>query len=263
VAILLGICPVHGDGDGAGARRPPESALLELINAERSGRGLTTLAWEPTLARLARAHAADMKRSGRATHHSSADGAVFSDRLARTDLRVSAMAENVAFDRDVTSAHRGLMASPGHRANILNAGLGAVGIGIVSDGKGSIYVVEDFATLIVRMTDEEAARAIRDAVAGFRSTGGGAVPHDAALSARLSSAVEKLVRSDSVDLDPIVVDGPAWVFSYTSMDPAQLPSNVVRRLPDARGYGAAVSFRRTPSYPFGTYWVVVALTRGG
>ncbi len=260
VAFLAGTLPAAG---GAATPGRNESFLLDLVNGERTARGLQPLAWEPTLARLARDHAADMRSMGRATHHSSRDGGTFPDRLAGTDLRVRMAAENVALDRDVRSAHRGLMASPGHRANILNGELDSMGIGLARDDEGSVYVVEDFAARIVRLTDEQAARAIRDAIrsdpSGCCGTGFEEVER---LSERMAGALERLIGSDSVNLDGIALDGPSWIYSYTTMDPARLPAQVARRLPQARSYGMAVSFARSRSYPFGTYWVVVALVRG-
>jgi len=260
VAWLAGTPPAAGDPSRP---RPEEAVLVDLVNDERASRGLRRLEWDATLARLARDHAADMRSMGRATHESSEDGGVFGDRLARTDLRVRMAAENVARDHDVRSAHRGLMRSPGHRANILRDGLDAVGIGVVSDGKGNIYVVEDFAARVVTLTDGQAARAVREAIRGDPSgcCGSGFAEVDT-LSARLAVVLERLVSSDSVELEGVEVGGPSWIYAYTTTDPARLPRELTRRLPRAAGYGMAVSFRKTTSYPFGIYWVVVALVRG-
>ncbi len=229
-----------------------EARLLDLLNAERKARRLSPLSWEPTLARLARDHAADMARAGKASHHSTGDGA---------DLAVRALAENVAVDRDVVSAHRSLMASPGHRENILNPDLTAVGIGIVAAREAaSMYVAEDFAAPLPIMSGEKAAARLRDALAGARSAAGASpLEEDASLSRRLSTVVETLAAADSVKADKDALAGPGWIFSYTTHDPAEIPDKVRKTLPRARSYAIGVTFRRTPSSPFGTWWVVVAM----
>ncbi len=238
-----------------------EARLLDLLNAERKARRLAPLSWEPTLARLARDHAADMARAGKASHHSTGDGADFAARLRRTDLAVRALAENVAVDRDVAAAHRSLMASPGHRDNILNPDLTAVGIGIVAGREApSVYVAEDFAAPLSILSASQALGRLRDGLATARRRAGGPpLEEDASLSRRLSGVVERLAAADSVKADKDALAGPGWVFCYTAHDPAEIPDSVRKTLARARSYGIGVTFRRTPSYPFGTWWVVVAL----
>ena len=240
-----------------------EARLLALINSDRAGAGLTTLAWDPTLARMARAHAADMAAAGRISHLSSADGASFETRLGRSELRVRAAAENVARDRDVTSAHQSLMASPGHRKNLLDPDLTAVGLGIVATrDEGIVYVVEDFAAPIAALSDVEARRTIERAL--FEAARSGMLlPNDAALSGRLAKVVESLVAADSVEGTGGSIPGPAWLYTFTTVDPAVLPEEIKDRLSRARGYGLAVVYRRTAAHPLGVYWVALALSSGG
>jgi hypothetical protein len=240
----------------------PERRMLDLVNAERSRKGLRRLTWNDDLARLARRHAEDMRRSGRVSHRSSGDGAEFEDRLAAHGFRARAAAENVAYDRNVERAHKGLMNSPGHRANILSPDLTAVGIGIVADAEGtSIYVAQNFATPIAELTDEEAAQRVRLAVdAARRSAGRGPSPEDRSLSRILEKTLDDLVKDDSVRVDAAVLPGPGWVVAYTTPEPSDLPAEARRRLgrsEPVRAYGVAAVFARTRSYPFGTYWVVL------
>jgi NADH dehydrogenase len=241
-----------------------ELKLLDLVNAERTARKIRPLAWDPALARLARAHAADMKAAGKISHHSTSNGADFSARLARTAYRARAAAENVAVGSEVERVHRGLMQSPGHRANILNPDLSALGIGILRDASGeSIYVVEDFATPIAVLTDEEAAAKIRGAVAAARQRlGGPPLEEDGALASRLTKALEAMIDADTVKAGGKRGFGPGSTFTYTSMDPAVLPEGAGARAAEATGYALAVSYRKTRSYPFGIYWVVLHLKEG-
>ena len=52
--------------------------------------------------------------------------------------------ENIAMNQTVQAAHTAFMNSPGHRANILNSSFTTIGIGIVSDGNGNIYISQMF-----------------------------------------------------------------------------------------------------------------------
>jgi NADH dehydrogenase len=238
-----------------------EWKLMDLINAERTARKIAVLRWDPALARLARGHAADMLGAGEVSHHSTRDGADFSARLARTAYRARAAAENVAFDRDVERAHRGLMRSPGHRANILDEHLTAVGIGILRDASGeSVYVVEDFAAPIAGLSDGEVADVIRDAVArARRRSGQPPLREDPERGGALVGTLEAMIKADSVQAQAGGGLGPGWTFTYTSMDPAVLPEGAEAKMAKASAYSLAVSYRKTRSYPFGAYWVVLYL----
>jgi len=154
------------------------------------------------------------------------------------------------------------MKSPGHRANILSPDLTAVGIGLVPDADGSsIYVAQDFATPIVSLSDSEAGQRVRLAVnAAQRTAARDPSDEDRSLSRLLEKSLDRLVQRDSVTVDSAILPGPGWVVAYTTSDPSDLPSEVKRRLgrKDAvRAYGVAAVFSRTPSYPFGTYWILL------
>ena len=259
----IALAATQASSDGQAPPGSEEARLLALVNQERVDRRLAPLRWDETLARLAREHAEDMRRSGTVSHHSSSDGADFTERLARTSLRASASAENVALDRDVQRAHRGLMGSRGHRANILNPGLTAIGIGLARGEGRRVYVVEDFATLMDNLTDAEAAGRVRAALARSRRRFSLApLEEDARLSRRLVLAARSLSEADSVESDPDVGFASGWTFTYTSFDLDQLPEGVASKLRKARAYALGTAFARTRTYPMGAYWVVLALKSG-
>ncbi|MEO5953203.1 MAG: CAP domain-containing protein, partial [Chloroflexia bacterium] len=52
--------------------------------------------------------------------------------------------ENLALAPSLDIAHEGLMNSPGHRANILNADFGRVGIGVLDGGVYGKMFVQEF-----------------------------------------------------------------------------------------------------------------------
>ena len=112
-----------------------EARMLDLLNEERTSRGLKPLRLDATIVPVARAHSRDMfERSYFA--HQSPDGLTPFDRMRRGNVRFRVVGENLAFASSVERAHDGLMKSPGHRENILRPEFGRVGIGAV---RGSFF----------------------------------------------------------------------------------------------------------------------------
>jgi uncharacterized protein YkwD len=119
----------------AGRMSQLEEEMVELINDERTRRGLEPLEPDDQLARVARRHSADMSARGYFSHNSPEGKDAF-DRMRDANIRFRAAAENLARARTVASAHTGLMNSPLHRTNILSRKYGRVGIGIVKTDRG-------------------------------------------------------------------------------------------------------------------------------
>jgi uncharacterized protein YkwD len=119
-----------------------EERMLLLLNGERTSRGLRPLAMDNRLRDVARAHSAEMLRLGYFSHDSPVSGSP-ADRLRRAGLTLLFAGENLAYAPTVDVAHQGLMASPGHRANILEPGYSRVGIGVQNAGLyGSMFTQE-------------------------------------------------------------------------------------------------------------------------
>ncbi|HMA33547.1 MAG TPA: CvpA family protein [Chloroflexia bacterium] len=119
-----------------------EEQMLNLVNAERSGRGLAPLVMDPALRQLARAHATDMFQQGYFSH-TGRDGRSPFDRMHDARISYSAAGENLALAPTTEFAHEGLMHSPGHRANILNSQFHKIGIGVMDGGiYGKMFVQE-------------------------------------------------------------------------------------------------------------------------
>lgn len=78
--------------------------------------------------------------------HTSEDGRSFVDRIAAAGCpRAQAGGENIAMGyRTAADVMAGWMNSAGHRANILNCGFRAIGVGIARDARGSTYWTQDF-----------------------------------------------------------------------------------------------------------------------
>jgi uncharacterized protein YkwD len=139
----------------SGAILVARSAMLCLLNAERSLRGLPVLAEQRQVTRAAAHHARDMVRSGYFDHTDLA-GAGVAQRLQAAGYPAVTVAEDLAWGTGPLGSPRatfqGWMDSRPHREAILNARFVDVGIGIapgVPDGgelaDGATYAV-DFGT---------------------------------------------------------------------------------------------------------------------
>ncbi len=110
-----------------------EARMLALVNREREKMGLHPLQVDPVLVRLARQKCQDMIEQGYFGHISPTLGSPF-DMMRAAGVEYFTAGENLAGAATVESAHQALMASSGHRANILNPNYTHIGIGVVAGG---------------------------------------------------------------------------------------------------------------------------------
>jgi uncharacterized protein YkwD len=120
-----------------------EVRMLDLVNQDRVAAGLKPLAPDPELTEVARRHSADMFARGYFAHDTPEGRDPF-ERMREAKIRFETAGENLALAPTVQVAHRGLMNSPGHRANILNAQFGRVGIGILDGGIRGLMISQEF-----------------------------------------------------------------------------------------------------------------------
>lgn len=119
-----------------------EERMLEMVNAERIKQGLAPLAMDSALRAVARDYARDLLKRGYFSH-TSKEGLSPFDRMRNAQIVYGLAGENLALAPTLEQAHQGLMDSPGHRANILNAGFRKVGIGVLDGGiYGKMFVQE-------------------------------------------------------------------------------------------------------------------------
>ena len=107
-----------------------QGVLLSLLNAARERAGRKPLAIDTRLVTAARAHSDDMRSHHFVAHVSPRTGGP-SDRAKRAGVVSPRITENLAQASTPQLAHQGLMDSPGHRANILDAEVDHVGIACV------------------------------------------------------------------------------------------------------------------------------------
>lgn len=120
-----------------------EAAILAYINEARTAAGLAPVAWDPLLSRVARSHALDMIANRYFGHISATDGTP-ARRANKGGVRFTRLGENLAGNSDLADAHRMLMDSPTHRANILDPDFQRVGLAVVRGGPYGLMIVEEF-----------------------------------------------------------------------------------------------------------------------
>ncbi|HEX6837638.1 MAG TPA: CAP domain-containing protein, partial [Polyangia bacterium] len=121
-----------GKDDAYSTAPAAEQTIWKLLNADRARAHLAPLAWDAQLAAVARGHSADMQAHGFFGHISPTTGSA-ADRAKKAGVDAMLILENVARAFTPGEAERGLMNSPGHRANILNRDATRVGVGVVYD----------------------------------------------------------------------------------------------------------------------------------
>ncbi|MDQ6814851.1 MAG: CvpA family protein [Bacteroidota bacterium] len=124
-------------------REDLEAKMLVLVNEERQKVGLQPLTFDNEMLAVARAHSKDMFSRGYFSHITPEGLSPF-NRMRKAKVRFFAAGENLALGQTLNICHRGLMNSPGHRANILNPAFGRVGIGILDGGIYGLMITQNF-----------------------------------------------------------------------------------------------------------------------
>ncbi|HEX4905504.1 MAG TPA: CAP domain-containing protein, partial [Acidimicrobiales bacterium] len=119
---------------------PAEAAarLLTLLNGERAAAGLAPFTMRADVTEIAVGWTSAMADSAHLAHNDA-----YFTRETRTRLGARLLGENVAYDGSIDAAHRALMASPPHRANILDGRFTVIGIGAEQRDR-TWWVTEDF-----------------------------------------------------------------------------------------------------------------------
>ncbi len=143
----------------AGASVDPvtaENQFVDLINRERSDRGLTPLATHSDLVGAARSQAKAIRDAGRLFHNPN---------LSSVTSGWTKLGENVGYGGSVTSLHLAFMNSTSHRANILDPAYTHIGLGVVVDGS-TLWVAQVFMQSTVPVTQSTFSTPFRD-IAGL------------------------------------------------------------------------------------------------
>jgi uncharacterized protein YkwD len=142
LAVLV-VPPSVSAGRSSGVARVSrlDSALLVQVNAFRAAHGLLPLRVAPSLRAAAIVHSSQMARLGYFSHDS-ANGGSFSNRIATyysaRGYRSWTVGENLLWASPDVGAARALklwLASPPHRANLLNPRWREIGLSAVHAGR--------------------------------------------------------------------------------------------------------------------------------
>jgi uncharacterized protein YkwD len=121
-----------------------ESEVVTLTNNYRTANGCGALRIDTRLVAAARAHSTDMVTNNFFSHTGS-NGSTFVQREVGAGYTTGASAENIAWGyRSPQEVVNGWINSAGHRANILNCGSVAVGVGVAYKADGTPYWTQDF-----------------------------------------------------------------------------------------------------------------------
>jgi uncharacterized protein YkwD len=113
------------------------------MNAARASEQLPPLARDAALDVLARMHSEEMIKTRMVGHDvGSGDPAA---RLAAAGYEARLAGENVASSTSPESAHRAIWASPSHRGNLLDGSYVKMGVAVVRDSGGRVWVTQLFA----------------------------------------------------------------------------------------------------------------------
>jgi uncharacterized protein YkwD len=132
---------------------PSEQSLFDNANRERSKEDLPPLKWNALLASAARHHAELMAQHSAISHQFPGEPALV-QRITAVGARFSTVAENIAAGQDAGDIHYGWMHSPGHRANILDPKLTALGVAVV-EARGRLFAVQDFSVAVAELNFDE------------------------------------------------------------------------------------------------------------
>ena len=124
----------------------PESQLVDLINAERTRRGLSALRVNPVLMQVAEAHSQDMADRN-FFDHTNPDGQAPWDRLDEAGYAWWTCGENIGGGYATPQAlfTAWMNSTTGHREIMLSPDFTEIGIGYVAGGRYGHYWTADFA----------------------------------------------------------------------------------------------------------------------
>lgn len=120
-----------------------ERGIFRLTNAVRRKEGLPALTWDAALARVARAHSADMlvrgyfrheSPEGRTPHERAKDGTPYALAASGENLWGAQGDQPLDPERLPRIIVDTWLASPGHRANLLNPAFTDLGVGVAQKG---------------------------------------------------------------------------------------------------------------------------------
>jgi uncharacterized YkwD family protein len=121
-----------------------QKEVTDLVNVERTNRGLKPLKLDAELSSVATKKSEDMVNKKYFAHNSPTYGSPF-DMMKQFGISYRSAGENIAMGQEnPKEVVNSWMNSQGHRENILNPDFTNIGVGIAKDNNGSIYWTQMF-----------------------------------------------------------------------------------------------------------------------
>jgi len=196
-----------------------ESEVIDLVNIERDAEGLPPLSYDPSLASAARGHSEDMGLHNYFSH-TGLDGRTACGRMTDAGYNWNYCGENIAAAQptpeDVIDTW---MASPGHRANILNPNFCDIGVGYayVASSTYGHYWTQNFGR---RSGVSSCPEIVSYTITATAETGGSVAPQGNVEVNQGDDITFTITSSAGYSVAEILVDGVATAIttSYTFED---------------------------------------------
>lgn len=133
-ALALGA--IIAPAPAATAAVSPEHRFHQLINEQRAARGLPALRFRNDLSAVAERHSERMQAAADIWHNPKLASQIPGSWVGA--------GENVGVGFDVDGLHAAFMASRNHRVNIMRARFDDIGLGVVTNADGEVYVTQVF-----------------------------------------------------------------------------------------------------------------------
>lgn len=239
----------------ARAQSAAEKQLFDLVNHERGKAGLNKLEWNDQLAAAALKHSKLLDEHQDLSHQFAGEP-ILQERLGATGARFNAVAENVAEAPDVATAHKGLMNSPGHRANILNPDYNAIGISIVEHGQ-QLFVTQDFAHILGSYTEKQFQDAIVSAFSRVRKA-----KKLRAVDVIADPRLRKAACAQEMNTNKMIqnLPGATRLLVFSLSEPGSLPDDLRQAASDStlERMNIGVCLQTGGRTGFSKFWVIAA-----
>src|SRR5713226_8779673 len=235
-----------------------ERQLLVMTNRARAQAGLPPLQLDEGLTQAARTHAAALAARQQLSHQLPGEPSLAQRLAASSTMHLDRAGENVSFAPSVNQAQQGLMRSPPHRENLLNAAYNVAGFGVVRNGY-TLYVAQDFGHGLPTYSAQTSGDIVAASVSRMRGAANLSqlqrLEGNAAQAAACSMARENSLKTP---LSHEMVQSH-YLLRYTCDQLQTLPSSAGRAVGDreVRAFAVGSCYARTASYPNGVYWVAL------
>lgn len=230
---------------GCFAQSPDAESIVSAINRDRADHGLGPLHWDAALARAAQAHAEQMTAHSELSHQYPGEPGLVT-RAGQAGAHFRVVAENIAMGPSALGLEDQWMHSAPHRANILDARLNAIGVGLVKRGE-YYFGVADFADGVAALGPKQIEEKVGALLARH-----GIRPSGPQRDARQTCEMEHGTAGGS---------SPKFVMRWEGSDLSRLPNVLLQQLQTGRYHTAAVGACDSmhPQQGFTTYRVAVLL----